>query len=136
MKSLATFIQAHPNAKSARPVDATEIKNQEAILELKFGSQYSDFLKEFGCLVLGPNEIYGICGKNDSIPSAIHATLSARKDNNFPQSLLVITEDGRGKLLCVNAKDELFSFERGAILPLNLLFEEFAIGWLSKLDGP
>lgn len=131
MKKLTAFIQAHPSAKAAKPIGAVEIKNHESNLGLHFGEQYANFLKEYGCLVLGPNEIYGICGKNNSIPSAIHATVRARKDTNFPKSLLVIAEDGRGKLFCINAKDEVFSVERGVILPRNESFEEFAIGWLA-----
>jgi hypothetical protein len=132
MKKLATYIQAHPNAKSAKPVDAAEIKNQESKLGLCFGSQYMDFLKEFGCLVVGPNEIYGICGKNNAIPSAIHATLSARKNKSFPGDLLVIAEDGRGKFICIDSNDAVFSIEHGTMSSLNQSFEDFAIGWLGS----
>lgn len=132
MKTLARFIQAHPNAKFAGPVDATQIKNQESVLGLHFGSQYADFLKEYGCVVVGPNEIYGICGNNNAVPSAIHATLSARKDQRFPSDLVVIAEDGRGKSICINSNDCVFSVELGTVSSLNQSFEEFVIGWLAS----
>lgn len=132
MKKLATYVHEHPNAKSAKPVDVAEIKNQESKLGLCFGSQYMDFLKEYGCLVIGPNEIYGICGENNAIPSAIHATLRARKDKTFHKSLVVIAEDGRGKFICIDSNDAVFSIEHGKISPLNQSFEDFAIGWLAS----
>jgi hypothetical protein len=115
----------------AKPVNVAEIRIQESKLGLQFGSQYLDFLKEYGCLVVGPNEIYGICGKNDAVPSAVHATLSVRKDKNFPKNLLVIAEDGKGVSFCVDSKDAIFTFERGTITALNENFEEFANKWIS-----
>lgn len=132
MKKLTTFVREHANAKSAKPVDAAEIKNHETKLGLRFGPQYRDFLNEYGCLVVGPNEIYGICGKNNAIPSAIHATISARKDKTFPESLVVIAEDGRGKFICIDSNDAIFSIEHGTIVSLNQSFEDFAIGWLAS----
>jgi len=132
MKKLTTFIHEHPNAKSAKPVDDADIKIQESKLGLYFGSQYMAFLKEYGCLVVGPNEIYGICGNNNAIPSSIHATLSARKENSIPESLVVIAEDGRGKFICIDSKDAVFSVEHGTTSSLNQSFEDFAIGWLAS----
>jgi len=132
MKKLTTFIHEHPNAKSATPVDDAEIKIQESKLGLHFGSQYMAFLNEYGCLVVGSNEIYGICGKNNAIPSSIHATLSARKEINFPKSLVVIAEDGRGKFICIDTNDAVVSVEHGTTSSLNQSFEDFAISWLAS----
>ena len=132
MKTLRKFIEEHPKSASARGVDTAEIKSQEAKLGVAFGPEYKAFLKAFGCLVVGPNEIYGICGKNNAIPSAIHATLSARKDKRFPTHLIVIAQDGRGQFLCIDSKDSVFCFEHGTTTPLNQSFEEFAISWLAS----
>lgn len=131
MKKLTTFLQDHPNAKAAKPVDAAEIRNQESKLGLHFGSQYKAFLKKYGCLVVGPNEIYGICGKNNAIPSSIHATLSARRDKRFSKDLVVIAEDGKGKAFCLDSNDVVFTVEHGKIEHLDQSFEDFAINWLS-----
>jgi hypothetical protein len=131
MKKLAKFVQDHPKSKSAKGVDGTEIKSGEAKLGIAFGPKYKTYLNEYGCLVVGPNELYGICGKNNAIPSAIHATLSARKDKSFPKDLVVIAQDGRGKYFCIDSKDAVFSFEQGTTIPLNQSFEDFAINWLT-----
>jgi hypothetical protein len=128
--SIKQLIKNNPKARYAKPVDVAEIRVQESKLGLQFGSQYLDFLKEHGCLMVGPNEIYGICGENNSIPSAIHATLSARKDKHFPKNLVVIAEDGKGVFFCIDSKDEVFRFERGTISALDGTFEEFAAKWL------
>jgi hypothetical protein len=132
MKKLAAFIQVHTHAKFAKPVGEAVIQNQEAKLGLSFGPRYRAFLAEYGCLMHGPNEIYGICGSNNAVPSAIHATFSARKDQNFPKSLVVIAEDGRGKFICIDSQDQVFSVERGTTSLLNQSFEDFAIGWLAS----
>lgn len=132
MKKLTEFVQANPTFKSSKGVDVAEIKSLEAKLGVAFGPEFKLFLKEYGCLVVGPNEIYGICGNNKAIPSAIHATMSARKDKDFPENLIVIAEDGRGKYFCVDSKDALFSVEHGTISPLNQTFEAFATNWLAS----
>jgi hypothetical protein len=131
MKSLTTILRNCPNSKSAKPVSAEEIKEKESQLGLLFGPQYAAFLKEYGCLIVGANEIYGICGSNTAIPSAIHATLSARRIKSFPMNLIVIAENGQGVLFCIDSHDAVFRFERGITAPLSKNFEEFAVDWLA-----
>jgi hypothetical protein len=116
----------------AGPVSSEEIALFEKELGLKFGKEYKAFLMKFGCLVVGSKEIYGICGKNDSIPSAIHATRSARRDRRFPRDLVVIAGDGSGKMFCVDASDRVVEVDRSAFSIRTDRFAEFAASWLSK----
>jgi len=116
--------------EKAGPVSSGEIQKHENALGLKFGAAYKRFVTKYGCIVAGANEIYGVCGNNASIPSAIHATESARRDPKFPKSLLVIGDDGSGRKFCVDSRDDIFVCDRSACVKSGQKFEEFAVEML------
>jgi hypothetical protein len=116
--------------EKAGPVNAVDIQFHEKNLKLEFGPSYRMFLSKYGCVSVGPNEIYGVCGANKSVPSAIHATLSARRDPAFPPNLLVIGDDGSGRKFCVDSQDDIFVCDRGVCQRSGKSFEDFAIEWL------
>jgi hypothetical protein len=112
------------------PVSAAEIQQHEENLRLKFGPCYKRFLSKYGCVAMGPNELYGVCGDNLAIPSAIHATLSARRNPKFPKNLLVIGDDGSGRKFCVDSHDNIFVCDRNTCMQSGQSFEDFAVEWL------
>jgi SMI1-KNR4 cell-wall len=112
------------------PVGTADIRSHEQNLGLKFGPNYKLFLSKYGCVVAGPNELYGVCGDNASIPSAIHATLSARRDPRFPRNLLVIGNDGSGRKYCVDSYDNVFVCDRNTCVKSGQSFENFAVEWV------
>ncbi len=113
------------------PVSVDEIARHEKNLNLKFGPNYHLFLSKYGCISAGPNELYGVCGDNASVPSAIHATVSARTNPNFPRNLLVIAEDGSGRKFCVDSHDNIFVCDRNICEKSGQSFEDFVVGWLA-----
>ena len=112
------------------PVSAAEIQRHEKNLRLKFGPDYKLFLSKYGCLTAGPNELYGVCGDNASIPSAIHATQSSRRDPKFSRDLLVIADDGGGRKFCVDSYDNIFLSDRNNCVKSGRSFDDFAVEWL------
>ena len=131
MKQLENLL-ASKTFEHSGPVSDDEIERHERNLSLKFGPSYRLFLSKFGYLAVGPNELYGICGSNAAIPSAIHATVSARRNPAFPRNVLVVAEDGRGRMFCVNAADKIVICDRHTCTQTGQSFEEFAIEWLSQ----
>ena len=129
MKKLENLL-ASLSFEQSRPAANNEIQRHERNLKIGFGPIYRKFLSKFGCLAVGPNEIYGVCGDNTSIPSAIHATLSARKDPGFPRNLLVIGDDGSGRKFCIDSHDNVFVCDRNTCTKSGQSFEDFAVGWL------
>ncbi len=131
MKKIEKLLESKDSEHSG-PVSNADIQKYEKILDLKFGPDYKQFVSKYGCLVVGSNELYGVCGDNKSIPSAIHATLSARRDAQFPLNLLVIGDDGSGRKYCVDSKDEVFRCDRTQCTPTGQAFEDFATEWLGQ----
>jgi hypothetical protein len=119
-------------------VSASEstIHGFETGLNMKFGPQYTAFLKEFGTLRVCCFEYYGICGDNNSVPSAVHVTLMNRRHiDKFPSDLVVFSEAGNGVLYCVDASDKVFSFDGGIAHEVGMTFVEFLkkqVGQLKK----
>jgi hypothetical protein len=130
MKKLEDLL-ASIRYEQSGPVRASEIQHYEQELKLRFGPDYKRFLSKYGCVAAGPNELYGVCGDNASIPSAIHATLSARRDAKFPQNLLVVGDDGSGRKFCVDSHDSVFVCNRNTCVKSGQSFEDFAVKWLS-----
>jgi hypothetical protein len=131
MKKLKKLLEVIDFDQSG-PVKSSEVKRYEEILGLKFGPGFKLYLSEYGCIASGANELYGICGNNASIPSAIHATKSARRDPNFPKDLVVIADDGSGRKMCVDKSDRIHIFDRNTCRDSGQSFEDFAVEWLGS----
>jgi hypothetical protein len=129
MKKLEGLL-ASMNFDQCASVSTADIQRHERNLKLRFGPEYKQYVSKYGCVAAGPNELYGLCGDNASIPSAIHATTSARRDSKFPRNLLVIADDGRGRKFCIDSNDEIFVCDRDNCVKIDQSFEDFAIEWL------
>lgn len=108
------------------PVSENEIIKFEKELNINFGNEFKTYLKEFGCLDIDYLEFYGICGNNNSIPSAIHATKSKR-DNivEFSKELIVFFEAGDGSFHCVDSEDNVYICHYNECLKIGKTFKEF-----------
>ncbi len=85
--------------------DEQTISKAEDILSLKFPEDYRAFLKDYGILSIGAEEIYGIVKDdffNSSVPDAIWYTLIERKEVSMPPYLVVIYDTTIGELFCLN----------------------------------
>jgi len=120
----------------SNPVTQERINEFEVKTGIKFGNEYNDFLQAFGCLAVESVEVYGICGNNDSIPSAIHATLRRRLlDASFPKDLLVIGAGADGALYCVDQNDEVYYFNQQKLINLKTTFLEYMIKTIGALKA-
>ena len=114
-------------------VKEEEILKFEKVLNVTFGYKYKQFLKKFGCLTVKYLEFYGICGENNSIPSAIHATLELRKyKNDFPDNLIVIFEVGDGTVYCIDSLDKVYKVDRHEIIDMNIYFDQFLVNSINE----
>lgn len=87
------------------PRNETLVETAEKTLELKFPPTYRRFLLEYGAGNFGSLEVFGIIDENfemSSVPDAIWYTLTEREEANLPPELIVIYENGRGGLFCLN----------------------------------
>ncbi len=118
----------------ANPVSEETLTKFEDELSLKFGSQFRSYLKEFGALTVEHYEFYGICGSNNSIPSAIHATKQSRKYSpQFPKNLIVFSERGDGVLYVVNEDDQVYLYDGGELTDIQQSFNDFVIGMIENI---
>jgi hypothetical protein len=119
----------------ALPVLEADIEKFEIEMGLQFGKQYRAFLKEFGALSVAYIEFYGICGNNDAIPSAIHATKMNRKYSAaFPRDVMVVMDRGDGVSYVINQSDHVYLYENEVLKALNISFFDLTIQKISDLD--
>jgi hypothetical protein len=82
------------------PKTTMDIQCAEEILSIKFPNSYKEFLKLYGCMGLGSEEIYGLWNN-----SVIQHTLHQREVNKtptFPDGLIPIYELGNGEKSCLD----------------------------------
>jgi hypothetical protein len=121
------------NTDISGSVSENAIRAAEIKLNLKFGSQYREFIKEFGALTVDHNEFYGIIKNNNVIPSAIFATLQNRSHSpELPLNVTVINDHGDGALYVVNSSDKVFIFDRGKLKTTSKFYFDFVIDMLRK----
>ena len=122
------------NITKAKPVTDGEIAKFEQELSTTFGDEFRTYLKEFGCISIDYLEFYGICGGNDKIPSAIHATKAMRKHiTALPINLVVFYEIGDGSFYCVDNDDEVFFCEYDRCTKANQKFKDFLFKTIGEI---
>lgn len=94
MNNLLALVEDH----QADTIPATEeqIAHAESELGLTFTQEYRSYLRQFGVISFGPNEIYGLGVKETSFLNIISALTDFRSIENFPLSLIPISDIGDG----------------------------------------
>lgn len=122
------------NIDIAKPVSDEQINIFEKELNISFGNEFKTYLREFGCISKDYLEFYGICGDNNSIPSAIFATKSMRNNvSNFSKDLVVFYEIGDGSFYCVNKNDEVYLCDFDRAEKTSYSFKNFLIYKIKNL---
>lgn len=86
------------NARTLSGVEAEEIDKAELALDFRFNTQFRLFLKEFGAMSVGSNEIFGL-GISGHM-NIVEATKEAREIHKKSLSNLVVIQDyGIGDIL-------------------------------------
>ena len=78
------------------PASEEQIAHAESELGLTFTQEYRSYLRQFGVISFGPNEIYGLGVKETSFLNIISALTDFRSIENFPLSCIPISDIGDG----------------------------------------
>jgi len=123
------------NLDVSDPVSEELLGQYEKELNISFGDEYKEFLKEFGCLSVEYLEFYGICGNNTSAPSSIFMTKKMQEDLDFfPNNLVVIFEEGDGTFYCVDYEDRIHRCSYHDCIRLDEKFSEFILARVKELN--
>lgn len=122
------------NIDYAKSVSDEQINIFEKELNISFGNEFKTYLKEFGCISKDYLEFYGICGDNNSIPSAIFATKSMRNNvSGFSKDLIVFYEIGEGSFYCVDSMDKVFLCDYDKVEDIKTSFKDFIINKIKNI---
>lgn len=123
------------------------IYKAEKKLNLKITGIYRDFLRKYGFLSFGSEEIYGIVDDNfekSSIPDAIWYTIKQRKEANIPNSLLIIYHTGGDEVFCLNFNNinnqgdpNIISYIPGVQIEIKnceIIYEDFGTFLLDRVN--
>lgn len=89
------------------PVPVSRIREEEALLGLKFPMDYRYFLRQYGAGTFEACEIYGIVPEKDTacIPNGMWATACLREKVQLPQAYIAVGFDGFGGYYCIDTSN-------------------------------
>jgi hypothetical protein len=125
------------------PASDELIKRAESFLNVAFSKDFSDYLRRWGSLAIGPLEFYGITGEDfetSSIPNAIWYTHVKRKQLNLPNEYVIIGCNEGDEYYCLDTTDRVGSrivvwdavFRRVKSVRANSIFE-FIISMVNEV---
>ena len=94
---------------SIGPISDRVVENAELLLGVRFPPSYKQFLREFGCLGLIGEEIYGIVNENlatGPVPNGIWLTLDQRAKFSLPKQFVIIQSTGFGGWYAIDTSKE------------------------------
>ena len=104
MDNFISFIKSLSNAHFTGPVSQGLIIKSECSLGIKFSSEYTEFLRNFGNMLYNHNEILGL--NADHLDDCVSWTLEAREeDETIPDNLYVISSAGIDGILYLQGTD-------------------------------
>lgn len=105
-EAASRLIQEYPALQSlAGERQAEIIEAAERKLGCTFPPTYRRFLKEYGAGGFGSDDFYGVIDtdfENSSVPDAIWATLTERRQANLPEELIEIFNTGGAEVYCID----------------------------------
>ena len=87
------------------PVTGEIISDIQKIVKNKFPYTYINFLKKFGHLSFGSEEIFGVYGEDLTKSHMLKWTLEARNKWHMPSNLVIIHELGDGTRDCLQINE-------------------------------
>jgi SMI1-KNR4 cell-wall len=105
-EEIESLLRMHAaDAHTAGPKGDVLIRHAETFLGVTFPPSYREFLKRWGALGFGPEEIYGITGENfetAAVPNGIWFTAQERTRYGLPSSLVVVVNDNGDQYFCID----------------------------------
>ena len=124
--SITKTIELIPNINCLTPATHEEIQYRENVLDLKFTSEYKEYLLKYGVLWFDDHEITGIC--NGKRLDVMVVTKDEKKLNPFvPNNWYVIeTLDIDGIVIWQSPSGEIYqSFPNGTLIFYAESFEKY-----------
>ncbi len=90
---------------TAGPKDEALIGRAEAFLGVAFPPSYREFLRRWGTLGFGPEEIYGVTGENfetGRVPNGIWFTAQERGKFGLPPGFVVVVNADGDQYYCID----------------------------------
>ena len=91
MNDIINVINSKNGVIHGKETNENEIKQAESELGLRFADDYRNYIKQFGCMVIGSREITGISSQENYI--VVSTTKAQRNYNkNIPENSYVIEQ--------------------------------------------
>lgn len=136
MKKLKALI-SQTQAKT-RPATQEEISELQSKVGFSLSEEYKNYLKEFGVIVYGSNETYGLGMPGDYYLNVQNAWKDLSQDDSYPDYSLPLLDIGDGHYYLYNNKTakvmQWATPNGGLVSALDESLEEFFIKYVFEMN--
>lgn len=111
MNKLKSFIEKNSVVKSDCLIDLDMLGKFEEHIECKAGTMLKNYLLEYGFLMYGSVELYGITARLGLDSDMIKQTLYLHKYFPLTKGLIALENQGEGDYFLVSDKDRIFEYD-------------------------
>lgn len=114
------LLRTYPKeVSSAGPKPESLVSRAEAFLGVTFPPSYRDFLRRWGALGFGPEEIYGITSElfeTGRVPNGIWFTAKERAESGLPPAFVVVVNVDGDQYYCIDTARECPNHECAVVI--------------------
>ncbi|ANB75681.1 hypothetical protein AYM40_25435 [Paraburkholderia phytofirmans OLGA172] len=117
MQIVKQLVERHQ--ANTRPADQASIQALEQKLPFPLSSEYQSFLSDFGVIVFGAYETYGLGVPEDHYLNVLNAYADLSRDSSYPANAVPLLEVGDGQYYLYDNKAQrivLWAMPNGGIV--------------------
>lgn len=136
MKKLAAYIKEHEVEYCEDRVNDEFVPKIEEVLGVKLGSFLVEYILQYGYLIYGSMELYGITKRQGLESDLIKQTEYLHKYFDKTGSFIAIENVGDGDYYLVDSSDNVFEYdsELDELIDTKKKFEDYIIGRFSEME--
>lgn len=136
MKKLAIYLNKHEVEHCEDRVDAEFVTKLEESLGVKFGSFLVEYILQYGYLIYGSVELYGVTKRQGLASDMIKQTEYLHKYFDKTGNFIAIENAGDGDYYLVDSADNVFEYdsELDELIDVKMKLEDYIINRFSEME--
>ena len=136
MKKLVAYINEHEVEYCEDRVDAEFLHEVEKSLNIKLGTSLAEYILQYGYLIYGSVELYGITKRQGLDSDMVKQTNYLHKHFDKTSNFIALENAGEGDYYLVDSADNVFEYdsELNELIDAKMKLEDYLISRFSEME--
>ena len=136
MKKLTAYINEHEVEYCEDRVEAGFVQKIEESLNIKLGSSLTEYILQYGYLIYGSVELYGITKRQGLDSDMVKQTNYLHKYFDKTRNFIALENAGDGDYYLVDSADNVFEYdsELNELIDVKMNLEDYLISRFSEME--